>query len=142
MRAWIAWIATSLWAIPVFAGVQPKRTCCSATRSPGTTATHRRAWRRHARRRSAALRAKHDLFRGVDEVALDELHAELPEHGHRVRVFDALGDGLHFALAGRFHEPAHLVLQIGVARQVLDDRAVDLHEVEREARQQPLRVSA
>ena len=38
------------------------------------------------------------VFRGIHEVALDELHAELPEHRHGVGVLDALGDGLDLEL--------------------------------------------
>ena len=41
-----------------------------------------------------------DFFGRIHEVALDELHAELPEHRHGVRVLDAFGDGLDLELDG------------------------------------------
>src|SRR5690348_13071665 len=42
----------------------------------------------------------HHFFRRVHEVALDELHAQLPQHGHGVGVLDAFGDGFYLELDG------------------------------------------
>ncbi len=96
-----------------------------------------RGWPRKVERLEAVVLppawrlAHHHFFRGVDEVALDVLHAELPQHRHGVGVLDALRDGLNAALLGRVDQAAHALLQLRVARQALHQGAVDLHEIER-----------
>ena len=49
-----------------------------------------RAWPRDSARQACPTRSR--PLRLIDEVALDELDAELPQHRHGVGVFDALGD--------------------------------------------------
>ncbi len=61
------------------------------------------------------------------------MHAQLPQHRHGIRVFDAFSNGLNLLLGGRRDQRAYLFLQIEVTRQALDQRAVDLDEVERQA---------
>src|SRR5450755_3364030 len=50
---------------------------------------------------------QYDFLGLVDEVALDVLHADLPQHRHGVRIFDALGHGLDMVLARGLHQQAH-----------------------------------
>src|SRR4029079_421541 len=61
----------------------------------------------------------HELFRAVDEVTLDDLHAELPQHGHGVRVFDALGDGFDLELHGLLDPLLDDGVGVGVCREAL-----------------------
>jgi predicted porin len=89
-----------------------------------------------------ALGLEDDLFGLVDEVALDELHADLPEDGHGVGIFDALGDGLDLLLRRELDQRADPLLQLRVAGQALDDGAVDLDEVERHRFQHAVRIAA
>src|SRR5687767_7839046 len=77
----------------------------------------------------------HDFFGRVHEITLDELHAELPQHRHGVGVLDALGDRFDLELAGLFHELPDDGLGLEVAGEILDQRAVDLDEVERHGRE-------
>ena len=81
-------------------------------------------------RRSAL--GQHHFLGLVDEVALDVLHADLPQHRHGVGVLDALGDGLDVVLARAASTRARTrSCSLRVAGQALHERAVDLHEVER-----------
>ena len=52
----------------------------------------------------------HHFFRRIHEVALHELHAELPQHSHGVRVLDALGDGGGAGLLGLLDQALDLFL--------------------------------
>ena len=96
---------------------------------------------RHQRRPALALGHDH-FFRRVHEVALDELHAELPQHRHGVRVFDALGDGLDLELDGLFDQLLDHGLRLEIAGEVLHQRAVDLDEIERHGGQQLVGIAA
>jgi hypothetical protein len=75
------------------------------------------------------LGVQYDLFGRVHEIALDVLHAQLPQHRHGVGILDALGDRLTLRRR-RFHQVAHAFLHLRVLRQSLDECAVDLDEIE------------
>jgi hypothetical protein len=77
----------------------------------------------------------------VHQVALDVLHAQLPQHRHGVRVLDALGDGLDVLCLGLFHQRPYALLQVRAAGEALDEGAVDLHVVHRHRFDQPLRIA-
>ncbi len=77
-----------------------------------------------------ALVARHGhILRSIDEVPLDELDPELPQHGHGVGVFDALGHGFHAPAFRSFDEALHALLLELIRRQSLHQRPVDLDEV-------------
>src|SRR5690606_17122624 len=83
----------------------------------------------------------YDLLRLVHEIPLNELDAELPQHGHRVRVFDALGDRGYLLRLRVVDEIANALLQALIDGEPLHERAVDFDEVERQVRDQARRVA-
>ena len=85
--------------------------------------------------------AEDDFLGRVDEVALDELDAELPEHRHRVRILDALPDRDRLALARKLDDCLDPRLLVLVRRKPLHQRAVDLHEVGLQVVEQLFRVA-
>ena len=68
------------------------------------------------------------------------MHAELPDHGHGVGVFDSFGYRLDVSLASRLDDGAHTLLQFRVTRQSLHQRAVDFQVVDGQCTQQTLRI--
>ena len=73
-------------------------------------------------------------------MALHVTDAELEQHGHRVRVLDALGDRRDPALVRGLDVAAHALPERLVGRQALHQRAVDLEVVHRSAREHARRV--
>src|SRR5687767_8781042 len=92
-------------------------------------------------RSSLPLSPQHNLFRRVHKIALNKLHADLPQHRHRIRVFHAFSNRGDIPLRSRFNQQANTLLQILIVRQALHERAVDLHEIQRQGCEQPLRIS-
>src|SRR5690606_36410654 len=83
-----------------------------------------------------------DDLRLLQVVPLHVARAELEQHGHRIRVLDALGNRRDLALLGRLDEAAHLLLQRRVRREALHERAVDLEVLHRRLLQHAHRVPA
>ncbi len=85
--------------------------------------------RDRVKKRGLAFPGHGHFLRRIDEVALDEFDAELPQHGHRIRILDAFADRDGARLARDLDQLAHALLLQLVGGEALHQRAVDLHEV-------------